>query len=115
MKKILILLLSTVSLLADPLRTNVTLFWDYDPALLTNITFIVRGTNQLVAPYAAWPVVSIVPAQPNRATPTNLTVHLQPQAFFFICQSSNLWGVSDPSNVASTPAPPRSDYSLGVR
>jgi hypothetical protein len=115
MKTILVLMLSACGLLADSLRTNVTLIWNYDVTQLTNTTFILRGTNQLGSAAASWPIMATVTGQTNRPTATNLVIDLQPQAFFFVCQASNLWGLSDPSNVASTPAPPRSDFSLGVK
>lgn len=103
------LLFITATLLADPLRTNVVLYWNYPAAEVSNTTFIVRYTTNATIPKTNWPVSATVLGQ------TNCALNIQPGAYFFVCQASNLWGVSDPSNVASTPAPPRSDYSLGVR
>ena len=94
---------------ADPLRTNVTFHWDYAPAEVSNTTFILRCTTNISTPFTNWPIVQTVRGQ------TNCPLNIQPGAYFFICQASNLWGVSDPSNVVPTPAPPRNDYSLGVK
>jgi hypothetical protein len=91
------------------LRTNITLYWDYPAAQASNCTFILRGTTNAASPATNWPIVATVPGY------TNHQLTIQPGAYYFVCQASNLWGVSDPSNVASTPAPPRSDYSLGVK
>lgn len=117
MKK-LILLLSLLSLPAfgqGLLRSNVTLYWNYDPLLLTNMSFYIKGSPDVTAPLGGWATKAAVVGTTNAATPTNATIALAPQAFYFVCQASNFWGLSDPSNIASTPPPPRSDVSLGVR
>lgn len=114
--KNLILFLSLLALPASGqgiLRSNVTLFWDYPPT--TNISFFIKGSPDATAPVSGWAVKAAVMGTTNAATPTTVTVDLAPQEYFFVCVASNFWGVSNPSNVASTPPPPRSDVSLGVR
>lgn len=116
-----ILILSLLVLLALPcagqglLRSNVTLYWDYDPLLLTNMSFYVRGSPDVALPVSGWAVKAALIGTSNGPTATNVTIPLAPQEYFFVCQASNFWGLSDPSNIASVPPPPRSDVSLGVR
>lgn len=115
MRLLFILFASATLCWADPLRTNVTLYWSVPVKDRTNATFIIRGTTNATAPLATWPVVATVPGVTNQPTATNVTITVEPLEFYYTCQHSNFWGVSDPSNVASTPAPPRSDISLGIR
>jgi hypothetical protein len=118
MKKLI--LLGSFIVLALPaigqnlLRSNVTLYWDY-PVSTTNVTFVIKGSPVITTPLSNWTVKGVVMGNPSAPSPTNITIALDPQEFFFVCQASNFWGLSNPSNVASTPPPPRSDVSLGVR
>lgn len=114
-------LLALLSLLSLPvfgqgvLRSNVTLYWNYDPLLLTNISFYIKGSSDVTVPLSNWTMMASVIGTSNAPTPTNVTINLAPQQKFMFCVASNFWGESNPSNVASTPPPPRSDVSLGVR
>jgi len=118
MKKLLLALFAAAAALTSfgqGLRTNVTLYWEYPASELTNVTFIIRGSPTASVPWTNWTVRAVLPGNTNNPTSTNLIVALVPQEYFFICQASNFWGLADPSNVASTPRPPRSDVSLGLR
>lgn len=112
----LILLACLLALNAQgQLRTNVTLVWDYPVSETTNIWFFVRGTNAISSWSSNWPVIAVVAGAENFSTPTTVTFPLAPQKYFFVCQASNYWGLSDPSNVAAVPSPPRSDVLLRAR
>ena len=99
-------LLAPVSpLSADtPGSDTVTLAWDYPSAELnTNLTFKLYHSTNPTLPLAQWmPFTNIAGTNLSVALSINVGVH------FFFLTASNWWGESDPSNVASTPAPPRS-------
>ena len=91
--------------------TSITLAWNY-PAnqLSTGLVFRVYSSLDITTPLQNWTVLTNVVG-------TNLfvTLSVQPGARYFSLTASNLWGESDFSNVASTPAVPRSDVDLSVR
>lgn len=93
------------------LRQSITLYWTYPQSeLSTNLTFNIYSSTDVGVPVPSWPLFTNV-----SGLSTNITVPLTPQARFFYVTASNLWGESPPSNVASTPNPPRSDSALGIR
>ena len=83
---------------------TVTLAWDYPLAeLTTNLTFkLYHSTNPAIPPTQWTPFTNIVGTNLSAALSIDVGVH------FFFLTASNWWGESDPSNVASTPPPPRS-------
>ena len=99
------LLAPVTPLLADtPGSDTVTLVWDYPSAELnTNLTFKLYHSINPTLPLAQWtPFTNIAGTNLSVALSIDVGVH------FFFLTASNWWGESDPSNVASTPAPPRS-------
>lgn len=107
-----LLMLSALSAFGQ-LRTNVILEWTYPPAELTNVTFLLFSSQTITNPVENWPLLWTVRGTTNAPTPTNLTLAMEPQVMFFAMKSSNFWGRSTNfSNVAWTPAPPRSDSTL---
>ena len=93
------------------LRTNVTLQWDKYPTnqISPDLILKVYSSTNLAIPLSSWPLVATV-------NPTNVTVTLPIDAHqrFYVMTASNWWGESDFGNVASTPAPPRSDLNLRI-
>lgn len=114
--KPLILLLAMASAAMGQMRTNVSLGIDYPPAELTNVTFYYYGTTNLALPVGTWPVVAVSGGRTNAPTSTIVEMPLAPGQYFFSVRASNYWGLNTNfSNVAATPAPPRSDILLQVR
>ncbi len=77
---------------------TVILEWDYPTnALSTNLTFVLRATNNPGVPLTNWPVITNISG-------TNLTWKLLviPGQQFYVITASNIWGESDFSNVALT-------------
>lgn len=88
----------------------ITLAWDYPAAEISSVTFTIYKADSIpvVGPPNWQPFASVVGR-------TSLTTTVVPGPNFFICTAKNFWGEGDPSNVASTPALPRSDINLGIR
>ena len=81
----------------------VTLAWDYPSAEVTNIAaFKVYQSEDVSRPLREWPLLT------NVSGALQVSFLLEPGRHFFFVTASNFWGESDPSNVASTPALPRS-------
>jgi hypothetical protein len=100
------LVLMAAAAWASPLRTSVILAWNYPTnELSTNLVFKIYASPDSAVPLTNWTLLMTV-------TGTNLqaTVSLNPTNMFFFVTASNLWGESDPSNVVSAPAPPRSGF-----
>lgn len=93
-----------------PASDTVTLAWDYPSAeLTTNLTFKLYHSTNPALPLTQWtPFTNIAGTNLSVALFLDVGVH------FFFLTASNWWGESDPSNVASTPAPPRSGV-LAIR
>lgn len=91
--------------------TQVTLKWDQYPTnqISPDLVFKIYSHTNIAVPFTNWPVVKTV-AGTNLST----TFPMQPAARYFVLTASNFWGESSFSNVASTPAPPRSDVPLGI-
>ena len=84
--------------------------WQYQRSLVsTDLAFIVYCSPSLSAPWP-WPIITNTPGT-NVVTSGASNSYLQklnlpPGQYFFIVQSSNEWGLSYYSNVATTsPAP----------
>ncbi len=90
------------------LGTNepVTLSWDYPAAERTpDLQFRLYHSTNSDLPLYKWTALT------NTAgTNCSITLSLQPGRHFFYVTAVNWWGESDPSNIASTPAPPRSVF-----
>lgn len=95
------LLLLALSARAAPPLGEVVLEWEPQQPLSTNTSFVLRGSPVLIGSPTNWPVMTNV-----SGLSTSAVVRITPGQFFFVCQSSNLWGLSSPSNVASTPPLP---------
>lgn len=109
MKKLFLFLpLMVISLRAQAL-VPVTLAWDYPPAELTNITFKVYHSTSIALPLTNWVVLT------NAISTNQVQVSIAPGVHFFSVTASNFWGESTFSNIASTPALPRSDANLKVQ
>lgn len=98
-----VVVLWAVSAGAVPPVGDVTLSWEPTLPLSTNTIFVLRTSPTLTTNLAAWPVLTNI-----SGTVTTVTVRIVPGAQFFVMQSSNLWGLSDFSNVAATPPLPLS-------
>lgn len=113
MKKLLLALLaaSVVGVAVTPTPNgNVSLAWTYPSSeLSTGLTFQVRGSPTLATPLSQWAVLTNV-----SGLMTNATVRIAPGQYFFYCTASNMWGVSNPSNVASVPPLPRDDSIVSI-
>ena len=93
-----------------PPAGNVTLSWDYPAAeLSTNLTFKVYGSSDITVPMTSWTVLTNMVG-----TNTSVSLKITPGAFFFVMTSSNRWGESPFSNVASTPPLPRASTNLNI-
>lgn len=106
MKTLIALLLSCAALLGQQIDGRVTLEFDYPTNEIAGMTFKAYHTTSL---QSSWQHVATVEST-NRF---QLTV--VPGENFFVCTASNFWGESSFSNVASTPALPRSDVILRIR
>lgn len=108
MKRILVLLLLTLPLLAAP-NGNITLQWSA-PNPAENITsFWIYSTTNATLPMASWPLLL---SAPGNVTNANVTV--VPGANFFVIRSSNFWGLSDFSMATNTPAVSSGRSTLNV-
>lgn len=96
---------------AAPISTNgVILMWDYPTNLLsTNLVFKLYSSTNATAPLSTWALVKTIPG-----TVTATSFPMQPEARFFVMTASNFWGEANFSNVAATPAAPRSDVTLSI-
>jgi hypothetical protein len=104
------LLIPMKGLSADALTGDITLIWDYPAAEMeTNLTFLVFHSTSITVPLTNWLVLTNVVG-------TNLSVKLTviPGKNFFVMKATNFWAASDFSDVASTPALPRSDMKIKV-
>ena len=103
---LLLLVLLTI-VLPSPTRAadaTITLAWDYPTNELSmTLTFKLYHSETLTLPAAQWTVLTNIPG-----TSLQVTVPVTISQHYFYLTASNWWGESDPSNVASTPAPPRS-------
>lgn len=111
-KRLAMWLLAVVAATAAGMETNqvVTLEWDYPEAeVCSNMVFRVYSSTRVDLPLREWPVLTNVPAPA-----LSVSITMEPCQRFFYVTASNWWGESDPSNVASTPAPPRSGV-LSIR
>ena len=113
MNKIIITLIAcgALALLAGPPSGKVTLAWDYPTnELTTNLVFKLYHSTNIVAPLGTWTVLTNVVG-----TNLSVSVVVTPGVNFFAMTASNLWGESDFSNVAETPALPSSGTGLKVK
>ena len=118
--KIFAMLLLAVSVLAQQ-PVTITLGWSY-PTNSSNpyngnsdLFFLIRSNNTLTTNASAWPVFTNASASNTMTTNLDaggsnflcsLPVTLPPATYFFVVQSSNLWGFSSTSNITNTsPAP----------
>jgi hypothetical protein len=109
MKKIITLLFAIVALAAQTGLEPVTLAWDYPAAELKGTAFNIYHSQDPALPLNQWQKVASVQE-------TNLCrLSIVPGAHFFTATASNFWGESQFSNIASTPAVPRSDGNLRIR
>lgn len=99
-----------VGLAQAAFREYVTLVWDYPTAALsTNLQFLIYGSTNLDTPTTEWQLLTN-----TIGTNRSVSVRVQPGQWYFVATASNYWGVSRPSNVASTPAPPLDDVKLWI-
>lgn len=113
MKKILVIvLLLGLSGKAQTLTaTNtVTLAWNYPPVPSpVNVNFVISESTNLSL--TNWTVLTNAPSSncapvlASNSASFSLTLPILPGAYFFVCQSSNVWGISSNSNVLQTPPP----------
>jgi len=106
MKRVLCLLSCVLSLVLHAAVGDVSLQWDNSPTNQMIIAYHIYGSTNITAPLSSWPRLLTVPATFTGATNTMATVRIVPGQFFFVVTSSNLWGESLFSNVASTPPLP---------
>lgn len=100
-----------VAFTGAPLRTSVQFAWQYPTnQLSTNLTFRLYASPDAAAPATNWLVVTNVVG-----TNLGVTLPLAPTNLFFFVTASNLWGESNPSQVVSTPAPPRNDLAPSIQ
>ena len=106
----LFFLLLSASSRADP-PARIFLMWDLPTdALTTNASVQVYCSTNASAPLKSWPMITNTPATTNA-----IQLSVSPGQAFYSVTYSNLWGVSDFSQVASTPILLRADQiSLGV-
>ena len=129
LKRLLLLPLLMLGLLiglaAQSPSGNVVLAFDYPVSDLdTNLVFKLYGTTNVALPLTNWLVMASAAATSavstnligtNLVATFNIPVTITPGRFFFVCTASNFWQESVPSNVASTPALPRSDSKLTIK
>lgn len=72
--------------------------------------FLLHQSTNVQTPMSNWPVVYSVSATNTNSFTTVGATNVYsapltnvPGQWFFFCTASNLWGESDPSNVADTP------------
>jgi len=87
-------------LLAAPVRTSLTLTWDYPTNELSGMFFNLYTATSLTPP-VVWTLATNVAASNLVATNLNVSVPVQPGAAFFFCTASNEFGESIPSNTAT--------------
>jgi len=92
---------------SGPPSGRVNLVWDYPTNELSpDLVFRLFHSTNITVPMTNWVVLTNVPG-----TSTSVSVVITPGIHFFVMTASNFWGESDFSNVASTPALPRSATS----
>ena len=98
------LILANSTPAGTPASCDVTLAWDYPASeLSTNLCFKLYHSVNPAQPLAQWtPITNVA------GTNLSVTIQVDVGVHFFFLTASNWWGESDPSNVASTPLPPRS-------
>jgi hypothetical protein len=102
MKRLLLLIaLLWITLPARGAPGDVTLAWEPNNPPSTNLLWVLKGSPVLSGTPTNWPTLTNV-----SGLSTTAVVRITPGEFYFIVQSSNMWGVSPPSNVASTPPLP---------
>jgi hypothetical protein len=80
---------------------DVTLAWEPNNPPSTNLLWVLKGSPTLSGAPTNWPTLTNV-----SGLSTTATVRITPGEFYFIVQSSNMWGMSPPSNVAPVPPLP---------
>ena len=89
---------------------RINLSWSYPTNEFdTNLVFRVYSSTNATDFLTNWSVLTNVVG-----TNLSATVTIAPGARFFFMTASNFWGESNPSEVASTPALPRSDSRIGI-
>ena len=115
MKTKLILLLASLGLaglcLATPgvYRKTLTLVWDNPPDLDTNCVINIYASTDASMPLAQWTWRTNVPYPQN-----SVTLPIFPGRQFFAVTTSNYWGESDFSNVATAPGLPQTPPNLRI-
>lgn len=93
------------------LRDSIFLFWDYPEEGDDTLSFNLWHKDSLpLISGGGWNMRTNIPG-----TERQIVLPIEPGVHFFTLTASNLWGESGFSNVASTPAPPRSDVELGIK
>ena len=89
------------------LRSTITLYWDYPPALLSpDLTFKIYSSTDMINWVNFTNVVG---------TNTEITIPITASRMFFTATASNFWGESDFSNTASTPNAPLGGFPLHIK
>ncbi len=106
---VLFVALAVLALPTPPPTGRLVLSWDYDEGdLETNLLFTIYWSTNAGIPMTNWTVL-------NTVVGTNAAkVQVKPGANFFSVTASNLWGESPFSEVASTPALPRTDSKIRI-
>ena len=114
MKKLFLLVTVAVALVAGLneanaatfTNKNVSLEFDYPALDLTpDLAVYVYTNSSLLVPVSNWQVAAVVT---NVAAANKIPIVLHLPRSYFVLQASNVWGLSDFSEVASA-VPPRSD------
>jgi hypothetical protein len=92
-----------------PPTNTVTLAWNYQAVPVpTNLNFVISESTNLSTNWTVLtnaPSTNCSPVITSNSAGFSLTLPIVPGAYFFVCQSSNVWGISSNSNVLQTPPP----------
>lgn len=96
---------------AITLRDRISLFWEYPEEGDDTLSFNLWHSPTLPTLLSGgWAFRTNIPG-----TDRKIILPLEPGVHFFTLSASNFWGESSFSNVASTPAPPRSDFGMSIK
>lgn len=92
---------------------TVTLSWTYPGTPTPDLAFVIYYSTNLNAPFTNWPVLTNFYAT-NQYASSLFTTNMQfgqqvavvPGQYFFVVVASNMWGISQLSNMAWTPPVP---------
>ena len=106
----LTLLCCLLGVAAGTNQTSLRLVWDPpSDGYSTNSSYQVYHSTNITTPLTNWALLTNL-----IATSSTVKVQVIPGPHLFAITHSNIWGVSDFSPVAATPALPRSDVSIQI-